>query len=87
MDYGPDNYAGVTWSNTGDRKLLIGWMSNWQYANLVPTQNWRSATTIARELKLVKRGSEYFLASEPVKELRASVTKKRYIKEYNSREC
>src|SRR5690606_38509179 len=29
MDYGPDNYAGVTFSNTGDRKLLIGWMSNW----------------------------------------------------------
>jgi fructan beta-fructosidase len=80
MDYGPDNYAGVTWSNTGDRKLLIGWMSNWQYANLVPTQNWRSATTIARELKLVKRGSEYFLASEPVKELRASVTKSATLK-------
>ncbi|MGC4233097.1 MAG: glycoside hydrolase family 32 protein [Niabella sp.] len=80
MDYGPDNYAGVTWSNTGDRKVLIGWMSNWQYANVVPTQNWRSATTVARELKLVKSGSEYLLASEPVKELKAAVTKSTALK-------
>ncbi len=80
MDYGPDNYAGVTWSNTGDRKLLIGWMSNWQYANLVPTQNWRSATTIARELKLVKSGNEYLLASEPVRELNDAVTKSTTLK-------
>ena len=69
MDYGPDNYAGVTWSNTGDRKVLIGWMSNWQYANVVPTKNWRSATTIARELSVKKTGDQYLLVSEPVKEL------------------
>src|SRR5690606_13302674 len=45
MDYGPDNYAGVTFSNTGDRKLLIGWMSNWEYANDVPASTWRSGNT------------------------------------------
>lgn len=54
MDYGPDNYAGVSFSNTGDRKVLIGWMSNWNYANLVPTEKWRSAMTVPRELTLVK---------------------------------
>ncbi len=56
LDYGPDEYAGITWSNTGDRKIFMGWMSNWQYANLVPTQNWRSAMTIARELGIEKIG-------------------------------
>ena len=72
MDYGPDNYAGVTFSNVGDRKILIGWMSNWNYANLVPTEKWRSALTIPRELRLVKQSAQsedYLLASAPVKEL------------------
>lgn len=69
MDYGPDNYAGITWSNTGERKILIGWMSNWLYANQVPTVKWRSAMTIARELGLQKNDDGYLLTSLPVKEL------------------
>jgi len=55
MDYGPDNYAGVTFSNVGDRNILIGWMSNWNYANLVPTEKWRSAMTVPRELSLLQK--------------------------------
>jgi fructan beta-fructosidase len=57
MDYGKDNYAGVTWSGilqTDGRRLLIGWMSNWQYARNVPTMVWRGAMTLPRELKLKK---------------------------------
>ncbi|MCG8308085.1 MAG: glycoside hydrolase family 32 protein [Cytophagales bacterium] len=69
LDYGPDNYAGVTWSNTGDRTLFLGWMSNWKYANVVPTQRWRSAMTIARELKLHKHGNKLAVYSLPVNEL------------------
>lgn len=72
VDYGKDNYAGVTWSNIPDtdgRKLFIGWMSNWEYANKVPTKNWRSATTIARELKLINTNGHYRIVSEPVQEL------------------
>ncbi|MBL0882935.1 MAG: glycoside hydrolase family 32 protein, partial [Chitinophagaceae bacterium] len=72
LDYGPDNYAGVTWSNTGDQKILIGWMSNWMYANQVPTTVWRSAMTIPRELKLMKLGEEWRLTSLPVSSLRTS---------------
>ena len=71
VDYGPDNYAGVTWSNTADRRIFIGWMSNWQYANTVPTQKWRSAMTIPRELSLVNVGDQYHLVSNPVPELEA----------------
>jgi fructan beta-fructosidase len=48
LDYGTDNYAGVTFSNTGDRTILMGWMNNWQYAREVPTPNWRGATTVPR---------------------------------------
>ena len=78
MDYGPDNYAGITWSNTGDRKVLIGWMSNWLYANKVPTKKWRSAMTVARELSIQKVGDGYFLASVPVPELsKASVDERK----------
>ncbi|HWS60197.1 MAG TPA: glycoside hydrolase family 32 protein, partial [Flavobacterium sp.] len=55
IDYGRDNYAGVTWSNISEvdgRKLFVGWMSNWQYAEKVPTEKWRSSMTIPRELVL-----------------------------------
>ncbi|MGZ8558636.1 MAG: glycoside hydrolase family 32 protein [Chitinophagaceae bacterium] len=69
LDYGPDDYAGITWSNTGKRKIFIGWMSNWQYANVVPTETWRNATTIPRDLKLKHIGNDIFLASKPVPEL------------------
>ncbi len=71
LDYGPDNYAGVTWSNVGERKLFLGWMSNWQYAMLVPTEKWRSAMTVPRDLGLKKIGNKYFVTSIPAKELLA----------------
>lgn len=70
IDYGPDNYAGVTWSNTGDRTIFIGWMSNWLYAQLVPTDAWRSAMTIPRELSLKETGGNLKLISKPVNELK-----------------
>lgn len=69
MDYGTDNYAGVTFSNTGARKVLMGWMNNWNYANVVPTKTWRGATTLPRDLTLKKVGEEIYLASTPVKEV------------------
>jgi len=53
LDHGSDNYAGVTWSNTGEG-LFIGWMSNWDYAQTVPTDNWRSAMTLPRQLSLFR---------------------------------
>lgn len=71
MDYGTDNYAGVTFANAGNRTILMGWMSNWQYAGAVPTSPWRSAMTVPRELSLRRVGQELFLASRPVKELEA----------------
>lgn len=72
LDYGRDNYAGVTWSNIPDsdgRKLFIGWMSNWDYAQVVPTSVWRSTMTLARELKLKKVNNRFRIFSSPVSEL------------------
>lgn len=72
LDYGRDNYAGVTWSNVPEedgRTLFIGWMSNWDYAMVVPTNSWRSSMTVARELQLNQIDNNYRLASVPVKEL------------------
>ncbi|MXN91663.1 glycoside hydrolase family 32 protein [Flavobacterium sp. Sd200] len=70
LDYGRDNYAGVTWNNVPDsegRKIMIGWMSNWDYATVVPTQGWRSSMTVPRELKLQKFNGSYRLLTAPVK--------------------
>ena len=69
VDYGPDNYAGILWSNTGDRRIFLGWMNNWNYANKVPTSPWRGQMTIPRELSLISLNSKYFLRSYPVAEL------------------
>lgn len=72
IDFGKDNYAGVTWSNIPEedgRHLFIGWMSNWQYANEVPTETWRSAMTVPRDLNLTKQDETYRIISTPVQEI------------------
>lgn len=72
IDNGKDNYAGVTWGNIPEidgRRLFIGWMNNWQYANDIPTDTWRGACTMPREMELLKENNQYFLVSNPVKEL------------------
>lgn len=84
LDYGPDEYAGVTWSNTGRRKIFLGWMSNWQYANVVPTVKWRGATTIPRDLRIEKLGNEYFVSSMPVPELSILKEKTTTLKNVNA---
>lgn len=72
LDYGRDNYAGVTWSDIppeDGRRLFIGWMSNWDYAQVVPTATWRSAMTLPRTLTLRQTENGYRIFSQPVHEL------------------
>lgn len=72
LDRGSDNYAGVTWSNipeTDGRRLFIGWMSNWNYGQLVPTKVWRSAMTLPRSLGLLRKGDSWLVTSQPIREL------------------
>lgn len=71
LDYGKDNYAGVTWADIPEkdgRRIFIGWMNNWQYANQIPTSIWRGACTIPRSLKLVEIYDDFLLISTPVEE-------------------
>ena len=69
LDYGKDNYAGVTFSGLQNSRIFMGWMSNWQYAEKVPTESWRGATTIPRKLQLVELNKKFFLTSNPVSQL------------------
>ena len=77
MDWGKDNYATVTWNNAPDgRCIALGWMSNWQYANHVPTRQYRSANTLARDLTLYREGQELYLKSTPSSEVNKARGKK-----------
>ncbi len=70
IDYGTDNYAGVTYNNIPDgERIFIGWMSNWNYAQATPTETWRSAMTLPRTLSLQKIGTGYTLFNYPVAQL------------------
>ncbi len=82
LDYGPDDYAGVTWSNTGNQKLFIGWMSNWNYAQVVPTKSWRSAMTLPRELQLKNTSAGNRLFSSPAKNLEKLRLQKHFVSKY-----
>ena len=81
MDYGKDHYATVSWSDApSGRRTVIGWMSNWQYAAEVPTQQFRSANTLPRDLSLFRAsdGQVYVktLPSPEVSDLRGQLLKK-----------
>ncbi|MGB5170185.1 MAG: glycoside hydrolase family 32 protein [Eudoraea sp.] len=83
LDWGTDNYAGVTYNNvpSGER-IFIGWMSNWDYARNTPTEKWRSAMTLPRNLSLSKINGEYTLINYPLEGL-ASLKQSRIKKELN----
>lgn len=70
MDYGKDHYATVTFDNAPDnRRVAIAWMSNWQYANEVPTKQFRSANAIPRDLDLFIDGTETYCGVMPSPEM------------------
>ena len=72
LDYGKDHYAAVTFSNEPKGRIIsIPWMSNWQYANDLPTQQYRSANGMARELFLFQTpgDKEYYVGQRPVAEM------------------
>ncbi len=70
LDWGTDNYAGVTYNNTpNNERLFIGWMSNWAYARDTPTEVWRSAMTLPRILSLSKINDSYELFNYPIPEV------------------
>jgi fructan beta-fructosidase len=85
LDYGRDNYAGITFTDVpaeDGRRIHIGWMGNWATAFEVPTSPWRGAMTVPRELILATaRGGGYRLLSRPVRELRALRGRYRHVED------
>ncbi len=74
VDYGKDFYAAVSWSDipkADGRRLWLGWMSNWQYAQNIPTSPWRGAQSIPRKLELKTLPEGIRLVQTPVKELQS----------------
>lgn len=72
MDYGKDHYATVSFYNAPDnRRVVLAWMSNWQYANQVPTKQYRSANSIPRDLGIFQFGEETYVSVVPSKEMLA----------------
>jgi sucrose-6-phosphate hydrolase SacC (GH32 family) len=74
VDWGKDFYAAQSWSDVAEgdgRRLWLAWMSNWQYAQDVPTTPWRSAMSIPREVKLRQYDEGILMIQEPVQELEA----------------
>ena len=77
MDYGKDHYATVTFDNAPDgRHVAMAWMSNWQYANQVPTMQYRSANSVPRDLDLYEYEGQTYCGVTPSPELAAARPKK-----------
>lgn len=67
LDYGKDNYAGVTFNNEPNgKRIFIGWMANWEDVKLHPATSWTTQMTIPRELSLIRYHGEIVLAQKPV---------------------
>jgi len=75
LDYGKDYYAAVSWNDApGGKRLMIGWMNNWQYAASTPSQGWRSAMSLVREVRLERHAGRTVLVQSPVDPFAASGT-------------
>lgn len=82
VDYGKDFYAAVSWSDIPEsdgRRLWLGWLSNWQYAQDVPTSPWRSVQSIAREDGLSTFPEGVRLTQQPVQELNKIRSRRRTV--------
>ena len=72
MDYGKDHYAAITFDNAPDgRHILMAWMSNWQYANEVPTLQYRSANAVPCDIDLFEHAGKTYVGRTPAQELLA----------------
>jgi fructan beta-fructosidase len=69
-DYGADYYASQSWNDEpSHRRIMLGWMSNWQYANVTPFTTWRGMFSLPRELALTRIATGVRLVQQPIPEL------------------
>lgn len=70
VDHGCDFYAVQSWNHSPDgRRIWIAWMNNWMYGDQIPTNNWRGAMTIPREINLIETEKGPRLVQSPLPEL------------------
>ena len=70
VDYGADFYAVSSFNNVPDgRRIWIGWLSNWAYAQDEPTAPFRTVQSIPREVRLKAAPNGVRLAQQPIEEL------------------
>jgi len=75
IDFGKDDYAAVTYNDApGGKRIMIGWMNNWDYGGSIPTSPWRSAMTVPRQLGLEQVDGRDVLVQQPVDQLNQLVT-------------
>ena len=67
-NYGKDDYCAISYNGLpdGEKPVLIGWMSNWQYAANLPTSPWRGQMSLPRRLSFVRDAAGLALKQEPV---------------------
>ncbi|MEL6662721.1 MAG: glycoside hydrolase family 32 protein [Pseudomonadota bacterium] len=68
-DFGSDFYAAIPWSDLPEahtHPVWIGWMSNHQTGRYYPTDPWRGAMTIPRELFVFQEAGQWRLGQRPV---------------------
>ena len=74
VDYGKDFYATLSFSGippSDGRRIWMGWMGNWLYANEEPTAPWRGVQSVPRALALRRLPEGVRLVQAPIAELRA----------------
>ena len=87
MDWGKDHYATVTFSGAPDgRCIALGWMSNWQYQNVLPTMQFRGSNTIARDLTLYRQDGELLLRCAPSPEIEQARKEQVDIKSFKTKD-
>ena len=67
LDYGKDNYAGVTFNGEPNgRRIFIGWMANWSDVKNHPDTSWTCQMTVPRQLGLTRYQGELVLTQQPI---------------------
>ncbi len=69
-DFGADFYAAQSWSDEPNgRRIWVGWLNNWQYANKTPATTWRGAFSIPRMVSLACTEAGIRIRQQPIPEL------------------
>lgn len=66
VDLGPDYYAAATFNGLPEyERIAVGWASNWVYGEDIPTDPWRSSSSIMRKYSLATIDSKVTLVQTP----------------------